>query len=45
MVNGRIDLKSLIEEVHSPLSAPEIYTRLADNPAFPVVQFDWSDAR
>ena len=43
MVNGRIDLASLIEEVHSPLNCSEIYTRLADNPAFPVVQFDWSD--
>ena len=43
MVNGRLDLARLVEEVHAPNKAPEIYTRLASSPAFPVVQFDWSE--
>lgn len=38
---GRIDLASLIDEVHSPLEAPDVYTRLANESAFPIVQFDW----
>ncbi len=38
----RIDFKVLIEEVVSPLDAPTVYDRLAKNPAFPIVQFDWT---
>lgn len=38
---GRLEFASLIGEVHSPREAPEIYTRLANEKAFPVVQFDW----
>lgn len=37
----RLDLSHLVEEVHSPDEAPEIYARLANSPAFPIVQFDW----
>lgn len=37
----RLDFKRLIAEVHSPKEAPEIYTRLANEPCFPIVQFDW----
>ena len=37
----RMDFKCLIEETHSPAEAPEIFTRLANEPAFPIVQFDW----
>lgn len=40
---GRIDYKQLIDEVHSPLAAPEVYDRLANDRHFPIVQFDWSD--
>ena len=40
---GRLDLKRLIAEVHSPKEAPEVYTRLASSGSFPIVQFDWSD--
>lgn len=40
--SGRLDFKCLIEETHSPEEAPEVYTRLANSPAFPIVQFDWS---
>ena len=39
---GRINLSALVEEVISPLDAPKIYDRLAKNPAFPIVQFDWT---
>ena len=39
----RLDFKCLIEETHSPAEAPEVYTRLANSPAFPIVQFDWSN--
>jgi threonine dehydrogenase-like Zn-dependent dehydrogenase len=38
---GRIKLSNIIDEVHSPLEAPEIYTRLANEKSFPLVQFDW----
>ena len=39
----RLDFKRLIEETHSPAQAPEVFTRLANEPAFPIVQFDWRD--
>ena len=38
---GRLEFASLVAEVHSPEEAPEVYTRLANEKAFPVVQFDW----
>ena len=38
---GRINFSVLVEDVLSPLDAPEIYDKLAKNPAFPIVQFDW----
>ena len=38
---GRIDLKKMVEEVHSPLDAPQVYARLAADKSFPVVQFHW----
>lgn len=38
----RIDFKRLIEEVHSPAEAPEVYTRLATEKFFPIIQFDWN---
>jgi len=40
--NGRLTLSDLVQEVHSPLEAQEIFTRLAKESAFPTVQFDWS---
>ena len=38
---GRLNLKDIIEETHSPEEAPEVYTRLVTEQGFPVVQFDW----
>lgn len=40
--NGRLSLADMIDEIHSPEDAPEVYTRLANENAFPLVQFDWS---
>lgn len=42
--SGRLDLNSLIGEIHSPADAPEIYSRLVDDyQNFPIgVLFDWS---
>lgn len=38
---GRIKLSSLVDEVHSPTEAAEVYKRLANEKSFPLVQFDW----
>ena len=38
---GRIKLSNMIDEIHSPNEAPEVYTRLANEKSFPLVQFDW----
>ena len=38
----RLEVKSMIEEIHSPEECFEVYTRLANEKSFPVVQFDWS---
>ena len=42
LANKRLDFVSLIDEIHSAEEAPEVFARLADDPAFPIVQFDWS---
>lgn len=39
---GRLHLGSMIDEVHSPTQASAIYTRLANERTFPLVQFDWN---
>ncbi len=39
---GRLDYDRLINEVHSPAKAPEVYARLISEKSFPIVQFDWS---
>ena len=41
----RLDFKRLIAETYSPEEAPEVYTRLATQPSFPIVQFDWGRIR
>lgn len=38
---GRIKLSDMIDEIHSPVEATEVYTRLANEKSFPMVQFDW----
>lgn len=40
---GRIKLSDIIDEVHSPVEAPKVYTRLANHKSFPMVQFDWRE--
>lgn len=39
--SGRINLSLIIDEVHSPKDANKVYTRLAFDKTFPLVQFDW----
>lgn len=39
--SGRLNLATLVQETHFPEEAPEVYTRLANESIFPVVQFDW----
>lgn len=38
---GRIKLSDMIDEIHSPAETTEVYTRLANEKSFPMVQFDW----
>lgn len=40
---GRLNLGRMVAETHSPAECAEVYTRLANEKAFPVVQFDWTD--
>lgn len=42
VAGGRLDLASLLEEVHSPSEYADVYARLAAKGGFPVVQFDWT---
>ena len=42
---GRLHLSDLIEETHKPEEAPEVYTRLATEKIFPLVQFDWRNMK
>ena len=37
----RLDLLSMVEELHTPEEAVPVYARLASEPFFPLVQFDW----
>lgn len=40
---GRLNFRDMIQEVTSPVHAPEVYARLAENRNFPIgVLFDWS---
>jgi threonine dehydrogenase-like Zn-dependent dehydrogenase len=38
---GRLRLSALVEETHSPKECFEVYSRLATEKCFPLVQFDW----
>ena len=38
----RLSFKDIVDETHSPEEAFEVYTRLATEKTFPIVQFDWS---
>ena len=40
---GRLSLDEMIEEVHSPVAAPELYAKLTRQKFFPLVQFDWDE--
>ena len=38
---GRIKLSNIIDEIHSPAEAREVYMHLVNDKTFPLVQFDW----
>ena len=38
---GRISLADMLDEIHSPAEAEEVYHRLAVEKSFPLVLFDW----
>ena len=38
----RLEFGSMVQEVHSPAEAPQVYGRLAAGNAFSLIQFDWS---
>ena len=40
---GRINLSALIDEVHSPAEAPEVFHRLAFDKTFPLTLLDWRE--
>ena len=40
--HDRLDLACLVDEVHAPSEAFEVFTRLAHEKDFPIVQFDWN---
>ena len=41
---GRLDLKGMIKETHTPNECPEVYARLVNDKNFPIlVQFDWRE--
>lgn len=43
---GRLNLKAIIDETHSPYECEKVYERLINDKNFPtVVQFDWSDIK
>ena len=40
---NRINIKDMVEEIHSPAECTEVYDRLINDKSFPtVVQFDWN---
>jgi len=43
---GRINLKNMIDETHSPTECTEVYNRLISDRTFPtIVQFNWEDLK
>ena len=40
---GRLKLSDFVEELHSPKQADKVYTRLCNDKAFPLIEFDWSN--
>lgn len=46
MEAGRLDMTKIVSEIHSPLDAPAVYARLAENKNFPLgVAFDWKKVK
>ncbi len=43
LAKGRMNYRQIVDEVHSPYDAPQVYSRLVNDNSFPIVQFDWSE--
>ena len=43
--NGRICFADMVEETHAPEECGAVYTRLANEKSFPLVQFDWRELK
>jgi len=41
-LGGRIVMGGMVEAVHSPSEAPDVFTRLMNDREFPITQFDWT---
>lgn len=41
LAHGRLSLAGFVDEVHSPAECAAVYSRLSEDGAFPIVQFDW----
>ena len=39
--HGRLCFSDMVQETHAPQECGQVYTRLANEKSFPLVQFDW----
>lgn len=42
---GRVNFSEIVDEIHSYKKAPEIFTRLANDKVFPIVELDWRNEK
>lgn len=42
---GRVKFNEFVDEIHSYKKAPEIFTRLANDKVFPIVELDWREEK
>lgn len=43
LAQKRLNFSLLLDELHKPEEAVEVFRRLSEEPSFPVVQFDWRE--
>ncbi len=41
VATNRLNLASMVDEIHSPVDAEQVYGRLLTDKTFPIVEFDW----
>ncbi|MBO5453421.1 MAG: zinc-binding dehydrogenase [Clostridia bacterium] len=42
---NRLSLSDMVEELHDPMDAQKVYTRLANEKTFPITQFNWEELK